>query len=95
VREYELAVVISPDITDEEAPEAYERVRQMVTSRGGEVINEDVWGRKKLAYPNGKHLEGNYVFTDIKLPPERVRDLESGLQISEEVLRHMLIRKDD
>jgi small subunit ribosomal protein S6 len=95
VREYELAVVISPDITDEEAPEAYERVRQMVTSRGGEVINEDVWGRKKLAYPIGKHLEGNYVFTDIKLPPERVRDLESGLQISEEVLRHMLIRKDD
>jgi small subunit ribosomal protein S6 len=95
VREYELAVVISPDITDEEAPDAYERVRQMVTSRGGEVINEDVWGRKKLAYPIGKHLEGNYVFTDIKLPPERVRDLESGLQISEEVLRHMLIRKDD
>ena len=95
MREYELAVVISPDVTDEEAPEAYDRVRQMVTSRGGEVVNEDVWGRKKLAYPIGKHLEGNYVFTDIKLPPERVRDLESGLQISEEVLRHMLIRKDD
>ena len=95
MREYELAVVISPDVTDEQAPEAYERVRQMVTSRGGEVVNEDVWGRKKLAYPIGKHLEGNYLFTDIKLPPERVRDLESGLQISEEVLRHMLIRKDD
>ncbi|HET9200384.1 MAG TPA: 30S ribosomal protein S6 [Dehalococcoidia bacterium] len=95
MREYELAVVISPDVTDEQAPEAYERVRQMVTSRGGEVVNEDVWGRKKLAYPIGKHLEGNYLFTDIKLPAERVRDLESGLQISEEVLRHMLIRKDD
>jgi small subunit ribosomal protein S6 len=95
VREYELAVVISPDVSEEEAPEAYQRVRQMVTSRGGEVINEDIWGRRKLAYPIGKHLEGNYIFTDIKLPPDRVRDLESGLQISEEVLRHMLIRKDD
>ena len=95
MRDYELAVVISPDVTDEQAPEAYERVRQMVVSRGGEIVNEDVWGRKKLAYPIGKHLEGNYLFTDIKLPPERVRDLESGLQISEEVLRHMLIRKDD
>jgi small subunit ribosomal protein S6 len=95
VREYELAVVISPDVSEEEAPEAYQRVRQMVTSRGGEVINDDIWGRRKLAYPIGKHLEGNYIFTDIKLPPDRVRDLESGLQISEEVLRHMLIRKDD
>ena len=95
MREYELAVVITPDVTDEQAPEAYDRVRQMVTSRGGEVVSDDVWGRRKLAYPIGKHVEGNYLISHVKLPPERVKDLEAGLQISEEVLRHMLIRKDD
>jgi len=95
MREYELAVVITPDVAEEESPQAYERVRQMITSRGGEVVSEDAWGKRKLAYPIGKHLEGNYLFTEIKLPPERVKDLEAGLQISEEVLRHMLIRKDD
>lgn len=95
MREYELAVVIRPDLGEEELPEALERVRRLVTSRGGEIVKEDQWGKRRLAYPIGKHLEGNYLISEVKLPPERIKDIESGLHISEEVLRHILIRKDD
>lgn len=95
MRDYELALLITPDLSEEQLPEAFDRVRQMVTSRGGEVIKEDPWGRRRLAYPIGKHIEGNYMISDIKLAPERIRDLEASLQISEDVLRHMLIRRGD
>lgn len=95
VRDYELALLITPDLTEEQLPEAFDRVRQMVTSRGGEIVKEDPWGRRRLAYPIGKHIEGNYMISDIKLAPERIRDLEASLQISEDVLRHMLIRRGD
>ncbi|MEX2237731.1 MAG: 30S ribosomal protein S6 [Dehalococcoidia bacterium] len=95
MREYELAVLIRPDLGEEALPAAYEKVRQLIANRGGEIISEDDWGRRRLAYPIGKHMEGNYLITDVRLPIERIKELEASLAISEEVLRHMLIRKGD
>ena len=53
------------------------------------------WGRRRLAYPISRHTEGNYVLTQIKLDPERTHELESGFAISDDILRHLLIRKDE
>lgn len=95
MRDYELTVVISPDVAEEDVPAAIERLTTAVSSRGGEVLDVRQWGRRRLAYPIKRHTEGNYLITQIKLDPERAHELESGFAISEEVLRHLLVRKDE
>lgn len=95
MRDYELTVVISPDVAEEDVPAAIERLTTAVSSRGGEVLDVRQWGRRRLAYPINRHTEGNYLITQIKLDPERAHELESGFAISEEVLRHLLVRKDE
>jgi small subunit ribosomal protein S6 len=86
---------MTPDIVEEDVPAAIERVTNAVTSRGGEIVDVNQWGRRRLAYPINRHTEGNYVVTQIKLDPARAHELESGFMISEEIIRHLLIRKDE
>jgi small subunit ribosomal protein S6 len=86
---------MNPEIPEEEVPAAIDRLTGAITSRGGEVHDVQPWGRRKLAYPIKRHMEGNYLLTNIRLDPGRAHDLESNFMISEDILRHLLIRKDD
>jgi small subunit ribosomal protein S6 len=95
LRDYELVVIISPDVAEEDVPATIEKINQLVIGRGGEVTQIDHWGRKKLAYPIKKHLEGNYVVSQVKLEPGQVVSLAAGLRLSEEVLRHLLVRVEE
>lgn len=95
MRDYELVVIISPEVPEEEVPAAIERVGQAIASRGGEVKEVDQWGRRKLAYPIKRCSEGNYVLTQLRLDPARTAELEAGLRLSEEVIRHLLVRVGD
>jgi len=95
LHEYELMVVMHPDIPEEDMTSAIDRISTAVTSRGGEVEEVNAWGRRRLAYPIRRQVEGHYLVSNIKLDPNRTRELESGLMISEDVLRHLLIRRDE
>ena len=95
MRDYELVVILSPELAEEDIPAAIDRLSRLIVDRGGEVKDVDRWGRRKLAYPINKHLEGNYLVTQVRLEPDRTSDVEAGLRISEEVLRHLLIRVGD
>jgi small subunit ribosomal protein S6 len=90
-----MVVILSPEIGDDVISESLDRLSQTVTSRGGEIVDVNHWGRRRLAYPIKRHLEGNYVVSQVKLDPETVPDLESNLRISEEVIRHMIVRADE
>ena len=92
LRDYELVVILSPDISDDTVGESLERVQQTVTSRGGEIVDTNHWGRRRLAYPIKRHLEGNYVVSQIRLDPQRIAELEGTLRISEEVIRHLIVQ---
>lgn len=95
LREYELVVILSPEIGDEAVTESIERVHRGVKARGGEVVDVNHWGRRRLAYPIKRHLEGNYVVSQIRLDPALVPELENGLRISEEVIRHMIVKAEE
>jgi len=96
LRRYELVIIFSPAVADDEVPDTIEKlVQQPVESHGGEVKDVNHWGRRKLAYPIEKQLEGNYVVTQLGLEPQRTKELEQGLRISEQVLRHLLVRLDE
>jgi small subunit ribosomal protein S6 len=94
VRDYELVTIWNPDIGDDGVTGALERLSSSITSRGGEVADTNVWGRRRLAYSIKKHAEGIYVVMELKLQPAQASDLESQLRINEDVLRHLLVRKD-
>ena len=95
MRDYELVVILSPELAEEDIPAAIDRLSQLIADRGGEVKDVERWGRRKLAYPIKKHLEGNYLVTQVRLDTNRTSDVEAGLRISEEVLRHLLVRVGD
>ncbi len=96
MRRYEMVVIITPDVADDDVDDAIERlIKRPVEGEVGNLDEVDNWGLKKLAYPIQKHLEGNYVLTHLQVDPQKTTGLERGLQISEEVLRYLLIRLEE
>lgn len=92
MHEYELVTILSPEIRDEDVAGTIDRINQFIAARGGEIQNIDQWGRRKLAYPIARQFEGTYVVTLLRLPPAQAVELEANLSISEDILRHLLVR---
>lgn len=91
-QEYELVYILSPEMTDDVLDSKVESINQFIAARDGVVDGVDKWGKKKLAYPLKHFLEGSYILTKFKISPARCKELETNLKISEEVLRHLLIK---
>ena len=94
-RQYELAYVVSPTVTDDGVNELHERISEIVQQLGGTVDNTDVWGRRRLAYEINRHREGTYVIVLITGPGDMVTELERRLRVMEQLLRHLVIRVDE
>jgi len=90
--DYELVMVISPEVAEEEFEAEIDGVSRFVTERGGSIADIERWGKRRLAYPIKHFGEGSYVLSRFKLGPEFGKELEANLRISEKVLRHLLIR---
>lgn len=92
LHDYELVFIINPEIADEALESKVNSVSEFITGKEGVVDTVEKWGKRKLAYPLKQHLEGNYVLARFKLSPARCKELEANLKISEEILRHLLIK---
>jgi len=92
LRDYELVVIISPEVVDEAFDAVIDNISRFITENGGTISNIERWGKRRLAYPIKHFLEGDYVLARFKLRPKLSKGLEASLQISEDVLRHLLIR---
>ena len=92
MRDYELVLVISPEVVDENVAATVDKVSQFITERGGSITEVNQWGRRKLAYPIKHFMEGSYVLAQFKLEPKLAAELEANLRISEEIMRHLLVR---
>ena len=94
MKEYELTVLIHPDLeADLETPLA--KVRDIITAAGGKVIKEDNWGKKKLAYKITKEDFAVYVYMDVELPASAPLKISNTLNITDEVLRYLLVSVDE
>ena len=92
LNEYKLLYVISPRLSAEDAEGAIGRVGALIEDAGGSISMLDRWGRRRLAYPIRGHYEGSYVLTHLRMPGERAAEFERALHISEDILRHLLVR---
>ena len=94
MKEYELTVLIHPDLEgDIETP--LTKIRGIITSAGGEIVSEDNWGKKKLAYRIKKEDFAVYVYFDIKLPANAPLKISSTFNITDEILRYLLVKVDE
>lgn len=95
MRNYELVLILSPEVADENVSATVGRVSQFITDRGGSLTKVDEWGRRRLAYPINRFTEGIYVLAQYQMEPKITSELESSLHLNEEVLRHLLVRLDN
>lgn len=94
MKDYELTVLVHPDLeVNLDAP--LKKVREIITSNGGEVLSEDNWGKKKLAYRIKREDFAVYVYMDVKLPAEAPLKISNTLNITDEVLRYLLVTVDE
>jgi small subunit ribosomal protein S6 len=94
MKEYELTVLIHPDLeVDLETP--LTKIRGIIKNAGGEITSEDNWGKKKLAYRINREDFAVYVYMDIKLPADAPLKISNTLNITDEVLRYLLVTVDE
>jgi len=93
VNQYEVAVLYHPDL-EIDLEKAENRVVKIFTDNGGKVVNTDNWGKRKLAYPIKHNEHAVYVFYTVELPADKVQKVEATLNITDEVVRFLIIRPD-
>jgi small subunit ribosomal protein S6 len=91
VRNYELVLVIHPEVAEDKVDALVENISQPITKAGGEVVEVERWGKRRLAYPIKKATEGNYLRLVISSAASATKEMTQRLRISEDVLRHILI----
>jgi small subunit ribosomal protein S6 len=95
LRDYEVLYIVRADLDDEKVQDAVKRVNTLIERSGGALERTNLWGKRKLAYEVKHQKEGSYVLQDFQFDPSRVPELEAGLKITEEVLRHLIVRKPE
>ena len=94
MKDYELTVVFHPDLEMNIDP-ALDKVKKTIESCGGKITKEEAEGKKRLAYAiNGQEFAIYYYF-DVALPPEAPAKISSNFNITDEILRHLLVRVDE
>jgi len=94
VNSYEILFVIANALDDERKEAAVEAVKSLIDD-SGEVTRVDIIGTRRLAYPIEKKTEGYYVLVEFNAPPELPKELDRRLRISDDVVRHIIINKDE
>ena len=94
MNKYELAVVVSAKLEDDERAATIEKVKEYITRFGGTVTNVDEWGKKKLAYEIQKMREGYYYFIQFDASAECPAEIERRVRIMEPVMRYLCVKQD-
>ena len=94
MRRYELMLVLRPDTPDEQVQALLDRATRQIGAAEGQIVKVSPWGRRRLAYPIGQYREGSYFLVLFDAPANAVLELERSLNISEEVMRHLVTRVD-
>ena len=94
MNQYETVFILTPVLSDDQMKEAVEKFKGILTSNGAEIINEELWGLKKLAYPIQKKSTGFYVLVEFKAEPTVIKTLEVNYRRDERVIRYITIKNE-
>ena len=94
MNQYETVFILTPVLSDEQMKETVARFKKLLTDNGAEILNEETWGLKKLAYAIQKKSTGFYCLLEFKGEPTIVKTLETGYRRDEKVIRYQTVRLD-
>ncbi|HET9416226.1 MAG TPA: 30S ribosomal protein S6 [Candidatus Limnocylindria bacterium] len=95
MRRYELMLLLRPDLEDDKLQAAVEKVTRAIVNAGGSLSKVSPWGKRRLAYDINRHREASYFLIHFDIEPAQVREIERGMLISEEILRHLVTVLED
>jgi small subunit ribosomal protein S6 len=94
MQQYEIVIILTPLLSEETAKEAIGKFSKILADNGAEIVQEDNWGLRKLAYPIQKKTTGYYHLTEFRAPGDLINKLEIELRRDERVLRFLTIALD-
>ncbi|EFB32515.1 30S ribosomal protein S6 [Segatella oris] len=94
MNQYETVFILTPVLSDEQMKETVAKFKKLLTDNGAEILNEEAWGLKKMAYAIDKKSTGFYCLIEFKGEPSIVNTLETGYRRDEKVIRYMTVRLD-
>ncbi len=94
MNKYELALIVSAKIEDEERSGIVEKAKEYIARFGGTISNIDEWGKKRLAYEIQKMKEGYYYFVQFDAPSTAPAEIESRIRIMDNVIRYLCVKQD-
>lgn len=94
MRQYETGFVLSPALSDEETTQFIQQMAEIVAQRKGRMVRQDVWGKRRLAYPIKRHEDGFYVFFTYDGPGDISTEMERRFKQTDSVIRFMTVKKD-
>ena len=94
MNQYETVFILTPVLSDEQMKETVAKFKKLLTDNGAEILNEEAWGLKKMAYAIDKKSTGFYCLIEFEGEPSIVNTLETGYRRDEKVIRYMTVRLD-
>ncbi len=94
MNQYETVFILTPVLSDEQMKEAVKKFKDLLVKNGAEIINEELWGLKKLAYSIEKKSTGFYVLLEFKAEPQVVAALELNYRRDEKVIRYITVKME-
>lgn len=94
MRNYEVVLIVHPDLEEAAFKEIVDRVAGWVTENGGSITKVDVWGKRTLAYPIRKKKDGQYVLIEAAMAPAFCATLERNMRLTEPIMRFLVSNKD-
>ena len=95
MRPYELMYLVQPTADEERLTAVSDRLQQTIGTLGGKIEKVAPPMRRRLAYEIAHHREGQYGVIEFSLPPESARELERTIKLTEDILRHLVLRRDE
>ena len=94
MNQYETVFILTPVLSDDQMKETAAKFKKVLTDKGAEIINEEAWGLKKMAYAIQKKSTGFYCLIEFKAEPEVIKTLETAFRRDEKVIRFQTVKLD-
>jgi small subunit ribosomal protein S6 len=94
MRLYDIVALVTPDLTDEDAQKVASEYRKILSDGGAEIVKDEAWGRRRLAFPILRKREAHYHYFQVSAEPAIIVETERRMKLSDQVLRHLAVRAD-
>ena len=95
MRLYDIVMLVTPDLSEEETQKVAGEFRKILADGGAEIVKEEPWGRRRLAFTIGRKREAHYHYFQVNAEPRLIAEAERRMKLSDQILRHLAVRADE